>query len=188
MTFEEVWEKVKPITGYLFEEEARVLFNLAIQLPEHSTMIELGCYCGRSSVIFAEVARAKGSKLICVDVFKSNFDATPLKGSVALKQFTDNILVPYYDYVELIKAKTTAASSHVVDSSVDFIFIDADHSYKGVKADCAHWLPKLKSGGIVAFHDFHGGNFPGVSQAALEFVGLWHNVCNDFSVAGYKKP
>jgi predicted O-methyltransferase YrrM len=36
---------------------------------------------------------------------------------------------------------------------VDFLFIDADHSYDSVKRDFELWSPLVRSGGIVAFHD-----------------------------------
>ena len=46
---------------------------------------------------------------------------------------------------------------HVVDElgSFDAIFIDGDHSYEGVKADYDNYVPMVRSGGMVAFHD-HG--------------------------------
>lgn len=37
----------------------------------------------------------------------------------------------------------------------DAIFIDGDHSYEGVKADYNNYVPMVRSGGLVAFHD-HG--------------------------------
>lgn len=38
---------------------------------------------------------------------------------------------------------------------VDFLFIDGDHSYEGVKADFDNFSPLVTSGGMVAFHDIH---------------------------------
>lgn len=40
------------------------------------------------------------------------------------------------------------------DKSLDFVFIDADHAYENVKRDINAWLPKIKSGGILAGHDY----------------------------------
>lgn len=37
--------------------------------------------------------------------------------------------------------------------SLDFLFIDGDHSYEGVKADFEMYSPLVRPGGIVAFHD-----------------------------------
>jgi len=50
----------------------------------------------------------------------------------------------------------------------DIVFIDADHSYEGVKSDIHLWLPKVKSGGILAGHDFNVEMFPGTVQAVCE--------------------
>jgi len=40
------------------------------------------------------------------------------------------------------------------DESLDFIYIDANHSYDYVKADMDMWYPKLKKGGLFAGHDY----------------------------------
>ena len=39
------------------------------------------------------------------------------------------------------------------DGLFDFIFIDGDHSYEGVKADFINYRPLLSRGGCIAFHD-----------------------------------
>ena len=40
------------------------------------------------------------------------------------------------------------------DNSLDFVFIDADHSYEGCKGDILAWMPKVKPGGWVMGHDY----------------------------------
>lgn len=186
MTFEDTWQEAEKIVGYLFKEEGHVLHNLAVQIPENGIIVELGSFCGKSSRILAEVARDKKSKLYCVDSFVPHFDGVPTPPEEALKSFTQHVLTPFYDNVELIKLDTTEASRYF-KKQIDFIFIDADHSLDGVRLDCEHWLPMLKSGGVVAFHDYHS-DWKEVKQAADEFVGGWHNVCNEFSIAAFKKP
>jgi len=43
---------------------------------------------------------------------------------------------------------------------VDFIWVDGDHSYNGVKGDILTWWSKVKTGGIMAFHDYFEGEPP----------------------------
>lgn len=57
---------------------------------------------------------------------------------------------------------------------MDLVFIDAEHSYEAVLADCRAWWPKIKSGGILCGHDF--GKELGVDQAVLEFAA---EVCEE---------
>lgn len=45
------------------------------------------------------------------------------------------------------------AAPLVPDGSLDFVFIDADHSLPAVKQDIADWLPKVRGGGLVSGHD-----------------------------------
>jgi hypothetical protein len=50
------------------------------------------------------------------------------------------------------------AAMGVDDESLDFVFIDADHSYAGVEKDIKLWMPKLKRGGLLSGHDYDNPN------------------------------
>ncbi len=78
----------------------------------------------------------------------------------------------YGDRAVFTKEKTAAAAKDFTDGKMDFIFIDADHSYKSVAADIEAWLPKIKKGGWMMGHDYEHPRFPGVKQAVLEVFGV----------------
>ena len=73
---------------------------------------------------------------------------------------------------KVIKNSSVEASNSVENGSLDFVFIDADHSYNGCKADIKAWYPKVKKGGYLCGHDYSNTDFPcfGVNQAVDEFV------------------
>lgn len=73
--------------------------------------------------------------------------------------------------VKIIRKFSGAASQDFKDGSVDFVFIDANHNYDPVRADIAAWLPKVRSGGIIAGHDYTAWNWPGVKKAVDEAFG-----------------
>lgn len=52
--------------------------------------------------------------------------------------------------------------------SVDFVFIDGDHSYDGAKLDTKLWLPIVKKGGWIGGHDYDHPRLPGVKKAVDE--------------------
>ena len=68
------------------------------------------------------------------------------------------------DRVMIRRGESTAAAAEHLDESIDFVFIDADHSYAGCRADIDTWLPKVKRGGWIGGHDY---------GHKLERQGLW---------------
>jgi hypothetical protein len=58
------------------------------------------------------------------------------------------------------------------DDLFDFVFIDADHSYEGCKADIESWALKIRPGGLLGGHDYNNTDFPefGVTRAVDEFA------------------
>jgi hypothetical protein len=69
----------------------------------------------------------------------------------------------------ILRQTSFNASQTIQDKSLDYVFIDAEHTYEGVSADIKLWLPKVKPGGWIGGHDY--GNlprFPGVQKAVDE--------------------
>jgi hypothetical protein len=73
---------------------------------------------------------------------------------------------------DICPLRSVDASGHFPDAAVDFVFIDADHSYEGCKRDLEVWFPKIRPGGWICGHDYENTAFPkfGVTRAVNEFV------------------
>ena len=80
------------------------------------------------------------------------------------------VLAKHSGRVHLIEKDSVEAAAEVADGCLDLVFIDADHSYEGCKADIIAWRPKLKPGGWLMGHDYCPQSFPGVVQAVDELV------------------
>lgn len=78
------------------------------------------------------------------------------------------------DRRKIWRMRSTEAAKHFADESLDFVFIDGDHSYTGCKTDIDAWLPKVKKGGLLCGHDYHNLDvpFPGVDRAVDELPFL----------------
>lgn len=73
--------------------------------------------------------------------------------------------------VNIKKMSSINAASEALDESYDFVFIDADHSYDGVKSDIINWLPKVKIGGYLCGHDYNHPRIGEVKRAVDELFG-----------------
>lgn len=77
----------------------------------------------------------------------------------------------------IARLPSAEAAARVEDGSLDFVFIDGDHSYEGVLTDIGAWLPKIRPDGFVSGHDYHPQrnkqkNF-GVCRAVDEAAALY---------------
>jgi hypothetical protein len=78
---------------------------------------------------------------------------------------------------KIIKDYSTNASEAFDENSLDFVFIDGDHSYQGVISDIEAWYPKIREGGWIIGHDIH---FETVKNAVKEKFGDKYGVADDF--------
>lgn len=58
-----------------------------------------------------------------------------------------------YDF-RIFRAFSEEAHKYFDDRSLDFVYIDGNHSFLNVTQDIAFWSPKVKKGGIIAGHDY----------------------------------
>lgn len=78
--------------------------------------------------------------------------------------------------VKIIRDYTVKAAELFPDEFFDCIYIDADHTYEGAKADVEAWHPKVKKGGFVIGDDYWDRYSPkrhvrfGVVKAVNEFA------------------
>jgi predicted O-methyltransferase YrrM len=81
----------------------------------------------------------------------------------------------------LIILETTShkAVDKIADGTLDFIFIDADHSYEHCIEDIQDWVPKVKRHGLISGHDFGHVDFPGVEVAVREYFGENFKLADD---------
>jgi SAM-dependent methyltransferase len=124
---------------------------------------EIGCWKGRSASYVARLARS----MICVDHFTGSSDEYDAgyrrwpAGDVEA-ELRDHLARLGARHVELRVSSSVEAAAAVADGSLDLVFLDASHDEAAVRADVAAWLPKLRSGGILAGHDH---DHPGVARA-----------------------
>jgi predicted O-methyltransferase YrrM len=136
--------------------------------------VEIGSWMGKSSSFMAvEIANSqKNIKFYCVDTWEGSIEHQNndvIKNNTLFDIFLKNTELAK-DYLTPIKNSSELASKQFEDESLDFIFIDAGHTYEDVKNDLKNWYPKLKQNGIIAGHDFSEAAWPGVVKAVTEWA------------------
>lgn len=67
--------------------------------------------------------------------------------------------------------------------SLDFAYIDGNHSFDWVMQDLIEWSKRVRPGGIVAGHDFYHFKWAGIVEAVVAYTGAhgitdWH-LCDE---------
>jgi hypothetical protein len=114
---------------------------------------EVGVYRGRYSKMLC--AGNPNLHLTCVDAWKAYVgyrDFTQQAHLDAAYAEAQTVLAPYG--CTFIRAYSVEAARQITDESLDFSYIDADHSFGGCVSDLIAWWPKIRPGGILAGHDY----------------------------------
>lgn len=74
------------------------------------------------------------------------------------------------DRYELIRGYSPEAANLFKDDFFDFIYIDGLHDGMSVNYDVRAWWPKLKTGGIIAGHDYMINLYPGLVESVNKFA------------------
>lgn len=144
------------ISGWMSEADLDFLYETSASVPENGTIVELGCWLGRSTCAIIQGAKAKTRDISVVDTWRGpdGPEIPSAKRNAARRIFISN-MKNFAGFVPAIyDMDTRDAADRFAPASVDFLFIDADHSEESVYADMITWLPKMKPGGVVAGHDW----------------------------------
>ena len=75
-----------------------------------------------------------------------------------------------HENVEIIREVSVKASKLIEDSTLDFVYIDANHEYEHVLEDLRAWYPKLKGDGVLCGDDFGAPSSVGLIRGVTEFA------------------
>lgn len=143
-------------------------------LPNPATVVEVGCWKGRSTAALAvEIINSKKKiSLYCVDAWRYFHNTEqPLIDQAGFDEIYREFMLnmaPVKSVITTIRETSVNAADFFPNNFIDFVFLDAAHHYENVKADIQAWLPKVTPGGIISGHDYFTRVHPGVKQAVDE--------------------
>lgn len=109
------------------------------------------------------------NKLYCVDNWMDNFGSDFRPGAydpvgVNRKQKAVERLIEFAGRFSIIHEDSFNAAQNIDNESLDFCYIDGDHSLEGIYVDLYTWIHKVKKGGVIAGHDFKDGRNSGMKN------------------------
>lgn len=129
----------------------RRLFALTLANRGYKIGVEVGVERGIHAKILC--SRIPNLKLYCVDSWSS--EHRPDIAQERLDGFFEEAMRRLAGFdVELIRASSLEAAKRFKDGSMDFVYLDGDHTLDGVAADIAAWQPKIRPGGLLCGHDY----------------------------------
>ncbi|OPC80810.1 hypothetical protein B4N89_07460 [Embleya scabrispora] len=153
-------------TGFMPVDEGDALYAAAVQAARVGPLVELGTYCGRSTILLAAAARDAGTVVVTLDHHRGSEEQQPgweyhdpnlvdaeLGVMDTLPTFRRTLyrsgLEPYV--VALVGHSRTIAP--LWNTPVGMVFIDGGHTDEHAQGDYEGWAPHVALGGLLLIHD-----------------------------------
>jgi len=152
--------------GFMPDDEGLALHAAALDAAGRGPMVEIGTYCGKSSIYLAAAARARGSVVFTVDHHRGSEEnqpgqlyhderfADPLSGGLdTLPEFRRTMTrAGLDDCLVAVIGRSEVVARHW-HHPLGGLFIDGGHSEVAAQADYACWSPHVVAGGLLLIHD-----------------------------------
>lgn len=144
------------------------------------TILEIGTAGGGTLFLFCRIARSDAT-IISIDLprgypdFKIPFYRSFGKSNQKIYLIRSNS----HKFETLTKVKNILGKD-----KIDFLFIDGDHTYNGVKMDFLMYSPLVRRGGIIAFHDIVPDYYTRYGMKTSSYTGgvpnFWGEIKNKY--------
>lgn len=173
---------IESVQGFLSAAEGEALYSYASGEAEAGTgsgspAVEIGSYCGKSTVYLGLGCQRRGKSLFAIDHHRGSEEHQPGEffhdpslvdedGRVdTLRAFRRTIAAAGLESTVVPVLSTSAQFAALWHSPVSFVFIDGGHSLTAALEDYRCWSGLLERGGYLAIHDVYpapekGGQAP----------------------------
>ncbi len=157
---------VEAIPGFMHPDEGRELYAAALSAAPSGPLLEIGTYCGKSSVYIGTACRRVGSVLFTVDHHRGSEENQPGwdyhdaalwdadAGALdTLPQLRRTLRASGLEGTVIPIIGHSGTVGRYWQSPLSMLFIDGGHTSEAALTDYRVWAPKVQPGGILAIHD-----------------------------------
>lgn len=177
------------IEGWFDAPQSNIYTEMVKSSKDGAHFVEIGAWKGKSTSFMAVEIKNSGKKIKfdVVDTFKGSSEHQNLPciiNDTLYQEYLNNI-EPVKELINTIVGDSSNIAGMYADDSLDFVFVDGDHTHEGVLKDIIAWYPKIKPGGYLCGNDIFQKGHEGVYQAIIELLDSVDIYQNNWI---YKKP
>jgi predicted O-methyltransferase YrrM len=141
----DAWTAVRDLPGWMLEGDALKLYELAYS--SSGPILEIGTYRGKSAILMARALNDAGGEgpIVSLDV-----DPEALRFGMS---FAEDRGVA--DRIAMVRGTSEMLFRSMAGLRPGFVFLDGDHSRRGVARDLRALRDRVPAGGLLLFHDYH---------------------------------
>ena len=154
------------VKGFLSEEEGEKLYSLALESSKKGPILELGSYCGKSTIYIGSAVKDNNSLLYAVDHHRGSEEH-----QVGEEYHDPDLYDAAADAVDSLPALRSNLRSFGLEDSVvpivgssemvgrfwninlSMVFIDGGHSMEAARNEFENWSSHIVYNGLLAIHD-----------------------------------
>ena len=175
---------IDTVKGFLDPKEGHALYSYALEAGALGPVLEVGSYCGKSTVYLGEACREKGVSLYAIDHHRGSEEHQPgeeyhdqdlFDGKAGLmdtfREFRQTMRNAVLEDVVVPIVASSSVASRNWHTPLGMVFIDGGHSLEAAQTDYRSWSSHVVPGGILAIHDIFPDPTEG-GQAPYEILKL----------------
>jgi predicted O-methyltransferase YrrM len=178
MSLDQLHTLSKDIKGFLARDEAEALFALGRECAPHGPCLEIGSYCGLSTLYLGTGVRESGGVLFSIDHHTGSEEHQPGEeyhdqdlydpqlGTInSFPALQRTLRLGGLEETVVPVVASSALTAKAWTTPVSLVFIDGGHSLETALADYRSWASWIRPGGVLAIHDIfpdpeQGGQAP----------------------------
>jgi hypothetical protein len=166
--------KTYPFKGFMDEEEALRLYELAREASRFGPCLEIGSYCGRSAAYLGLGCRENGGVLYSIDHHRGSEEQQP-----GQEYFDPDLVDPHTGLIDTFPLFRKTIAAFGLDDTVipiiaksavaarnwstplSLVFIDGGHTFEAAFSDYSGWVSHIMPGGFLVIHDIFSDSAEG---------------------------
>ncbi len=154
------------IKGFMDEDEGRRLYEIALEASRLGPCLEIGSYCGKSSIYLGSACMQNKGILFSIDHHRGSeeqqpgeeyFDPglfDPETGRIdTFKEFRKTLEKAGLQETVVPIVSRSDVAARLWKTPLSLVFIDGGHSYEAAYTDYRCWAKHLMADGYLLIHD-----------------------------------